>query len=147
MNFISKDFDVRKIKGIWQTSVLCLIALSGISCSGNSNSDLGLVSGTVTLDGAVYPQAQVVFTPNEGRPSMGITDSNGKYQLIYIRDTKGANIGAHQVSISTVPEVTSDADDGPPFVETIPAKYNSKTTLSVQVEAGDNTHDFPLISK
>jgi hypothetical protein len=138
---------MRKIKGIWQTAGLCLIALSGISCSDNSNSDIGLVSGTVTLDGEAYPKAQVIFTPKEGRPSMGITDSDGKYQLIYLRDIKGANIGSHQVSISTVPEVTSDADDGPPFVEPIPAKYNRKTTLSVQVEAGDNTHDFPLISE
>jgi hypothetical protein len=126
--------------------VLVAVALCGLSCGGDG-ADLGRVNGTVTLDGKAYPDAQVLFTPEEGRPSTGITDSDGKYELTYIRATKGASVGTHTVRITTIPKTSSDRGDDPPFKETIPEKYNVNTTLSEQVEQGKNTFDFPLESE
>ncbi|PHR92258.1 MAG: hypothetical protein COA78_33525 [Blastopirellula sp.] len=127
--------------------VLASIALCGISCTGGTDADLGAVTGTVTLDGAPYGNAHITFTPDSGRRSMGITDSDGKYELTYIKAQKGATPGTHKVSITTVPPETTDQDPGGRFAEPIPKKYNVKSTLSAQVEVGENSHDFPLTSK
>lgn len=132
----------------WGTScILTAVILLSAGCGANDYGDLGRVTGTVTMDGAPLPKAQVVFSPESGRPSMGITDSEGKYQLFYIRDTQGAVPGTHRVEITTLREPVSDTEDITPVKEPIPAKYNAKTTLTVQVEPGDNTLDFPLESK
>ena len=127
-------------------SVLAVVVLGSVGCGGADYGDLGRVSGTVTMDGTPLPGAQVVFSPANGRPSMGITDAQGKYQLIYIRDTLGAALGEHRVEITTVQESVSDTDAGP-VKEPIPAKYNAKTTLTAKVEPGDNEIDFALEAK
>ena len=78
---------------------------------------------------------------------MGLTDSSGKYELTYIRDTKGAVPGTHTVRITTHPEPVADDYSGPAFKEPIPAKYNADTTLKADVKAGENTFDFELQSR
>ena len=124
------------------------IALAAVTgCGGGSTPDVGLVIGTVTMDGKPLENAAVIFSPPNGRPSMGLTDSNGKYELNYIRDTKGAVPGTHQVRITTQPESRPDDYTGPEFKETIPAKYNTDTTLDAEVKAGENTFNFELESR
>jgi hypothetical protein len=129
-----------------QLFVAIVVAMSGVSCSGNP-SGTGRVHGIITLDGQSYPDAQVVFTPAEGRPSSGITDSNGRYELTYVRDVKGAAIGKHTISITTIQKSSSDRGDDPPFKETIPDRYNVRTVLSEDVKPGDNSFDFALTSQ
>ncbi|HEX7380297.1 MAG TPA: carboxypeptidase regulatory-like domain-containing protein [Pirellulales bacterium] len=105
------------------------------------------------MDGAPLANAQVIFSPDGGRPSTGVTDAAGKYTLTYIRDVKGAKLGAHSVRVETVPAVTSDqavgiTPEGPPSAaETIPAKYNTESELRAEVKPGENTIDFSLNSK
>lgn len=125
---------------------LAALAMFGLGCSGGVP-DVGLVRGTVTLDGKAYPDAQVVFTPAHGRPSTGITDSNGSYVLVYLRDVKGATPGKHTVRITTVQRSTSDRGEDPPFHESIPERYNVKSTLSADVKPGENVIDFALTSE
>ncbi|MCC9606511.1 carboxypeptidase-like regulatory domain-containing protein [Blastopirellula sp. JC732] len=128
-------------------SVLVFAGLvaAAVGCGG-SESKMGGVSGTVTLDGKPAADLQVTFTPQKGRPSSGVTDAEGKYELFYIRDQRGAEPGSHVVSITTVAK--SSPDPGPPqFVEKVPSKYNVKTTLSADVAKGPNTIDFKLESK
>ena len=96
----------------------------------------------VSLDGAPVPNAQVTFKPEEGRPSSGVTDESGKYQLIYNSTTAGAKVGNHRVYISTV--ATSD-DDEP--TETMPESVADGTTLTAKVESGSNVIDFTLEAK
>ena len=109
--------------------------------------DLGTVSGVVTLDGAPYPNAIVSFTPAQGRPSQGVTDSDGKYELIYMPGVMGAELGKHTVSISTKYQAPENPGSEPQFVEPLPAQYNANTTLSETVEKGDQEINFPLTSK
>jgi len=123
------------------------IAITFVSWVGCSDSpSLGEVSGTVTLDGQPYANAQVEFAPQEGRPSSGVTDENGQYELTFSPDAKGALLGKHTVRISTVQQSTSDRGQDPKFKERIPAKFHSRTTLVAEVVAGDNSHDFTLTS-
>jgi hypothetical protein len=101
--------------------------------------ELGLVSGTVTLGGMPLAKAFVAFTPsiNGGRTSIGVTDASGRYTLAYTQDTNGANIGRHEVHISTAAfDVNAK--------ERVPEKYVRENPLSAEVRSGDNVIDFAL---
>ena len=127
--------------------VLTTVLAVSAGCSGGGTPDVGVVTRTVTMDGKPLENAEIVFAPSSGRPSMGLTDSNGKYELTYIRDVKGAVPGTHKVRITTRPESRPDDYTGPQFKETIPAKYNADTTLTADVKAGENTFNFDLQSR
>ena len=137
-----------KWNGILLFNLMCVIAAG---CGGGSSDqpDLGSVTGSVVIDEKPLPNAMVVFSPENGRSSMGITDSDGNYELIYVGETKGAKIGPHTISITTVQEDNSEesGEAAATFKEAIPAKYNTKSTLAEEVKAGDNVFDFALTSK
>lgn len=111
-----------------------------------SNDGIGTVEGVVTLDGNPVSQVSVMFFPQTGRASMGTTDDNGHYKLLYTRSVDGAVIGEHKVTISPEPE---EDDDDRRNEELIPSKYvDQKTTdLTATVSSGKNTFNFDLKSK
>lgn len=145
---------------------LCVVCLTCMGC-GSGGPDLGEVSGTVTMDGEPLDNALVTFTPVEGgRSSTGKTDENGNYTLSFA-DRTGALVGTHEVSVMTLTdvegedmsEVSSDSDaymeqamggasdyDNATVTEQIPAKYNTETELTFEVESGKNTYDIELSS-
>lgn len=121
-------------------------------CGGGSKTPpMGQVSGIVTLDEKPLEHAQVTFQPENGRPSVGETDSEGNYELSYTGTTSGALIGSHKVIITSAMDAYSDetgeGKDRKARKELLPAKYHSKTTLTADVKAGSNQIDFPLTSK
>ncbi|MBX3439307.1 MAG: Ig-like domain-containing protein [Planctomycetaceae bacterium] len=104
------------------------------------------VQGTVTVNGEPLSHASVIFRPENGRPSIGKTDEEGRYQLQYTRESAGALPGLHEVAISTF--VESDPDSSDPIVqlgrrESLPSQYNSHTTLKVELPQ-DHQADHPL---
>lgn len=110
--------------------------------------DLGQVKGTVTMNGSPLADVEVVFHPEKGRPSSGKTDSSGNYELSYVGDEKGAKIGSHKVRITTPQEEAPEEGEATKKTEEkIPAEYNTKTTLTADVKAGDNVFDFELKGK
>lgn len=126
--------------------VLALVCFTGCG------DGLGLapVKGTVTLDGQPLAGAEVIFRPADGRPSLGVTDAEGKYELRYDTDLLGALPGKHKVSISTGGEAaeTGSEDAGGKKVERLPAQYNKQTTLEVDVDRSKRDPiDFKLESK
>lgn len=136
------------------TATTLLLLLMGCSRIGDQP-DLGLVSGTISFEGTPLSGASVMFQPPDGRPAFGKTDANGKYRLIYIRNTPGCKTGNNIVSITTVGEGTDDdqesSDDDTqvnsnqkPVKEIVPAKYNRKSELVADVQPGKNTFDFDL---
>ena len=129
-----------------QFTIVALFSLLCGGCGAANLPGLGFVSGTVTLDGQPLENVLVSFAPENGRPSTGITDSSGNYELNYIRDTKGAIPGTHRVRITTLQEAPSDQDPTAAVQEKIPAKYNVNTTLTAEVNADENTFDFALES-
>jgi len=68
------------------------------------------VSGTLTYKGKPVTNAFVNFVPENGRPSMGETDQNGKFTLAYDPQTKGAERGKHRVFV----QYNAVADAGRP---------------------------------
>jgi len=118
---------------------LALLILAG--CSRSDQPPLGRVGGLVTLDRVPLAGALVVFIPDgPGRSALATTDSAGRYELTYLRDIAGANLGSHTVRITTATE-----DRG--GKEILPDRYHVKTELKATVEAGTNTLDFPLESQ
>ena len=97
-----------------------------------------MVTGTVTLDGQPLERAAVIFRPTEGRASRGLTDKEGRFELLYLRDIRGAMLGSHQVSITTRSESRPE--------ELVPEKYNQRTTLTREVEDTNNVFEFALTS-
>jgi hypothetical protein len=122
-------------------AVACLPLLVLSGCGHSDRPPLGMVHGTVTLDGGPLAGASLVFDPVQpGRASTATTDHDGKYELIYIRRDKGAKVGAHLVRISA-------ANPGSGKSGPLPPRYNTQSDLKVEVKPGDNTIDFPLTSK
>ena len=129
--------------GSWLAAALLLVVLVGCG-----RSDLGTVTGTVTLDGEPLPEAMVMITPvTGGRPGAGRTDAQGKYEIQHDRTSKGALLGEHVVEISTGDELANDDDTVTVIPEKIPAKYNQNSELRMTVEAGSNVFDFDLSSE
>lgn len=118
------------------------MAVAGCSGKPEGFPDLGQVEGTVTVDGQFVAHLAVAFVPEEGRPSLGITDDQGRYQLDYFRGESGAVIGRHSVMITT------DLEEQPPpgYIDPIPPQYNLRTVLTSDVQAGTNVLDFDLLT-
>ena len=62
---------------------LLLPALLIAGCAQPDVPQLGQVTGIVTLNGEPLPHARVCFTPDTGRPSVGLTGASGRYWLTY----------------------------------------------------------------
>lgn len=128
-------------------SMFVLLAITCIGCGGGGGSDqpdLGTVEGTVTIDEKPLSGAIVIFTPDEGRASTGLTDDDGYYELDYVHNEKGAKLGNHTITL-TWPQ--AEDGDTPPAIS-IPKKYTgAQSPLKKEVKPGSNTFDFPLTSK
>jgi hypothetical protein len=124
-----------------------LLALLATGCG--SSYPLGTVTGTVTLDGKPLPQATVTFSRGQGRMSVGTTDEQGRYKLLYTVNQQGAEPGTHTVSITTQIDAVSGEGDLAAVEgrkELLPPRYNDKTELTAEVKRGRNTIDFDLTS-
>ena len=103
------------------------------------------VSGTVMMDGQPLAEGAIQFTPAAGSSGPAISYTapieNGQFS---IPRADGLVPGSYKVSISAVPvkrDTRIEATIGKkkkatPFKELIPAKYNSKTTLTEEIKRG-----------
>ena len=141
---------------------LAILSLNLSGCgTGSDQPELGLVTGTVTLDDKPLKGIEVVFHPENGRPARGKTDSDGRYELTYIYKTFGTKLGHNRVEIAPNEEGEDEDSEGDgggeqdgaakkrskPGKIKIPARYNSKSELKANVEVGENVFDFNLESK
>ena len=117
--------------------------LIGCAAKPTGMPDVAPVTGTVTLNGEPLARASVVFQSESGHSAMGTTDSTGSYQLTAPGNQKGAVIGLNKVKINS----QLDAPPGPNWKDPIPARYNSASELSAQVNPGTNSFDFALEKK
>ena len=116
-------------------------SLMTLGCKEPDNQlEIGEVTGVVTLDSVPLPNASVSFAQPGYRPSLGKTNDEGRYELTYIRNIKGATVGKHIVRIKLF------AEDEQQQIEQLPARYNSDSELTREVMPGKNTFDFQLKS-
>lgn len=136
-----KTSDATRSRRQLQSLVLLGVTLCLVGCGSGDRPDLGQVRGTVTLDGEPLPEAYVTFIQRGFRPSTGVTDANGNYELKYLRDASGASVGTNLVRINK-----ESGAEGEPVVELLPDRYHRESTIERVVEPGQNVFDFELIS-
>ena len=132
--------------------VIVLLPLS-IGC-GKTESNRGSVSGEVKLDGKPLEKGSILFTPIEGTKGTvaGGEIKDGKYQLA---GEKGPAQGKNSVSIRAVRKtgkmvqkpMAPRGEMTEEMAEAIAPRFNSSTTLSIEVKPGANTKDFDVQSK
>jgi hypothetical protein len=148
-----KTFLVNFLPGGLVIGLMCWGAyfLSSQILTGHGNyPPLGQVTGRVILNGQPLPNAIVRFAPKDpiygeaqngkhlaASVSMGVTDDNGNYSLLYVTDVKGAYVGMHKVSI--------EAKDASGRERLLP-EFNSRTTLDREVKTGAQVMDFDVKS-
>lgn len=137
-----------------------LLAMTTLGCgSSEFRPPLATVKGSVSLNDKPLPDVTVTFEPLPGSgsgkeasivggTSMAVTDAEGNYSLSYMGGaSKGAVIGQHIVRITSAagggPAGGADAVSAIP----IPSNYNSNSSLTANVSAGENKLDFALQSK
>ncbi len=115
---------------------------------GCSSGAAASVSGKVTLDGAPLDDATITFVPATGgqQQAAWTTVTSGQY-TIAAKD--GLGTGQFRVEIRAL-RAGSEKTIDPTLIsakEIVPAKYNSKSELKVEIKPGKNTADFDLKSR
>jgi hypothetical protein len=139
------------------------LAISGLVFFGCSRAagpnykklDLSQVHGKVTLDGQPLPQAHVRFYAKDGTLSYGMTDSEGRYSLMFNSEQPGVLKGPKTISILAADSVSSGAGAGEGAdpdakqrkVNRVPARYNTKSTLTETVDKPTHEFNFDLKSR
>ncbi len=109
---------------------------------------MGIVSGTVTVDGAAAKTGSIAFFPIDGKSSIaGAEIIDGQYEA-------KVALGTAKVEIR-VPKVTGqkklyDTPDSPikeTMTESLPTKYNDATELTLDVTRGEIRQDYELTTK
>jgi hypothetical protein len=116
------------------------LALVGSWGCGPEQSEGIPVSGTVTFEGAPIPDGYIVFKPIDGAAASDAGKiTAGKFEF-------SATPGAKRVEIDASRPGAIDPESGTPNpVQYIPAQYNRRSNLRIEVSAGaKNCFDFDL---
>lgn len=151
----------RKLRDVLMPAVCAVLLLVGC---GRRLPETSVVSGRVTFQGQPIGTGRIVFYPEEGRPAMGVIESDGRYRLTTFQSGDGATLGKHRVTIEAK-RVTGEDDapkkgvqgllGGDEVVDTaavaewlVPEKYSRLETspLNAEVKPGTNRLDFELTS-
>jgi hypothetical protein len=121
-------------------------------------SDLELVevTGKITLDGQSLAGVTVRFEGPPNRFADGLTDTEGKYRLMYDSNQAGCTPGEKVVRI--LPGVVGEGGEEGSVLEgpdgqvtaapaSIPAEFNSASKLTASVSASQKTFNFDLKSQ
>ena len=134
---------------VMQLIASCLLSLAGCA---EKNADMrGSVRGLVTFEGKPVAKGSIAFEPTAGTrgPSAGGDIIEGRYQ---IATPVGPAIGTHVVRVSALGQtgrkvlnaVNRLVDE---LVETVPDRYNTASTLQVEIKKGRNELNLDLHSK
>ncbi len=115
-----------------------------VACGGCGGRPEVPVHGTVTLDGMPLANALVVFhrSDEKGDSAFATTDSNGKYQAYGGSGRSAVPVGTYKVSVSTLRRDDDDPSLNAP--ERVPAKYNTHSTLVLEVGIDDAGKRYDL---
>jgi hypothetical protein len=148
---LGNDPSMRIVRKSLLTAMGLLAAALGICLGCGSNRTT--IEGAVTFDGQPVEQGAITFEPASGAgPSAGGTIQSSRYKV----NAEGVTPGEMIVRISAVRPTGKKVEAGPPeppgkMVDEvrpyIPAMYNEKSRLTVQVTAGKVTQDFTLKSQ
>ena len=123
--------------------LVTLAALGGCARQGGNS-----VNGEVSLEGEPVNGGSIVFLPAGGEGTKGAAEIiDGKYA---IPAEQALTPGSYRVEINWSKPTGKQLPSGDPGMmmeeraEAVPVKYNSESTLTVEIAAGANKHDFRL---
>ena len=139
---------------IYRINILMQVALSALAailmttgCGPRAPYEMAEVSGQVTIDGEPLTVGRVMFAPratgdsiDAGKPAYGLLDDDGRYQLGTFRDSDGAKVGSHWVTIFGYREGMTNWPAKVPKFTRIKLRGDAKSVAGGQ----DNVIDFPL---
>src|SRR5262245_9720870 len=143
----------------WFSRSVLVLSMSflGSGCGGGDELPREAVSGTVTLDGKLLEKGTIRFTPAAQSNAVAAVEGgalieSGKFSIP--RDP-GLVPGNYQVAVfgggpgALAKGQKGTATGGPaPAKESMPAKYNARSTLQAEVKkGGPNDFTFDLTSK
>lgn len=124
--------------------LILLAALAGCSPAGNTSQ----VQGQVTLDGQPVASGTISFTPVDGQATTaGGPITSGSYSVQVPRAAMKVSISSPKVIGKRKAYNTPDSPEINIMGEAVPARYNEKTELQLDVKPGVNKQDYPLQSK
>ena len=124
------------------------VLVAALAVTGCGKSNVGLVSGTITVDGSPAKSGSIAFFPVDRKSrTAGGEIRDGQYSA-------EVPLGKFTVEIR-VPKVVGekklyDTPDSPLqkiLAESLPAKYNDQTELTLDVAPGENQKDFELSTR
>ena len=121
------------------------LSLLSLGCGSGAGPETIAVTGTVTYDGVPVADGDIIFRDATGQTrSCGGRIIDGKYSF-------DASPGSKTVEITAMRDVPGKMDtqsnpgESVPLREMyIPAKYNTETTLTAEVNDSGDPIDFPL---
>src|SRR5262245_30134985 len=122
--------------------------IAAILVAGCAKSDVGVVTGSITVDGLPAKSGSIGFYPvNRKSSTAGGEIVDGQY-------TANVPLGTFKVEIR-VPKVVGqkklyDTPDSPVkqlLAESLPPKFNDKTELTLEVLPAENRKDYQLTTK
>ena len=103
------------------------------------------VSGTLTRNGKPVPGLEVYFMPDQGRPSVGSADSQGRFKLGYTHDQDGAITGSHTVFVVfNPPQTGAERVAAPTELRPILEKYGTKDVSPLRIEVTKPVKDLEI---
>ena len=129
--------------------VLCTTAIT-LGCGGGADPKapkLYKAAGVVTLDGAPLKEADMVFRTTDGKHAAGAKVADGKFATKLAAGSTIVEISALMDSPDGKVKEENPGEKVPVKVQLIPKKYNSETTLKVEIKADADDLKFELTSK
>lgn len=137
---LCKGGPVVRFRFVW-----LLLCISCVSCS---RSNLGSVSGTVTVDGEPAKVGAISFFAVDGKaPTAGAQIVDGAYSA---KVSPGQCMVQVRVSKIVGEKKLYDTPNSPVrkvWAEVLPARFNDNTELRLDVKLGENRQDYDLKSK
>lgn len=144
---------VKQLRSPILAMAIGLLVLCGCSRRGYDGPERAAVIGQVTLDGVPVQNGVMNLIPAGGdglRKASTLVEA-GSYDL---PEAKGPNVGTYRVEIlwrkptgRKIPGSDMHGSMVDETAEAIPSKYNTQTTLQIEITPGRNRHDFQLTSK
>ena len=133
-----------------RTSRLLLACLLLSGCADDAKT--GTVSGTVTVNGEIpMDGSSINFVSSDGKsPSAGDTLKQGKYSTTVSIGTVKVEIRVPRPQTRAKPSPKSEGPGpgaGGFIEESLPAEYNDKTTLTLEVKPGSNEKNWDIQTK
>ena len=132
----------RHLRHVLSWLVVVLLVFTG-SCGGDGRVD---VAGQVTFDGKPIDQGTIDFVPADGQgPTAGGLIQGGRYSVRVAPGRKRVEIqGCREVGRGRVVEFDPDSPIVPITKPIVPEKYNTHTTLTIDVKKSVDDADFHL---